>query len=335
VRRAGLAAASLALSAATRLRRALHAAGLLPTTALPAPVVSVGNLSAGGTGKTPLVEHCVRALRALGARPVVLARGYGPKPGAGGLNDEGLVLAENLPGLAQRQDPDRVAAGRAALAAGEGDCLLLDDGFQHFRIARDLDLVALDARDPFGGALRREGRGGLRRAGFAVLTRAGRAGPEGLAAARRAVASVAPGLPVAAADHEPAAVVPLGGGEAEPPSSLRGRRVFACAGIADPGSFEDSLRALGAEVLGARRFPDHGLVSLASLDAAFDEARRLGAERVLVTQKDAVKLAATGGGPPPVPVAALRIRIRFLEGEDSLADALGAALARGRARGAA
>jgi tetraacyldisaccharide 4'-kinase len=320
------------LSAATRVRRALHGAGLLRTESLPAPVVSVGNLAAGGAGKTPLVEHLVRELRALGARPVVLARGYGPKVGTSGLNDEGLVLAENLPGLAQRQDPDRAAAGRAALAAGEGDCFVLDDAFQHFRLARDLDVVALDARDPFGGGLRREGPGGLRRAGAVVLTRALPGAGGGAEAARAAAKRLCPGAVLAVTTHEPESLVPLGGGPAEPPESLRGRTVYACAGIAGPASFASTLESLGARIAGARWFPDHGLSSLAAMEGAFAEARRLGAERVLVTQKDAVKLAAAGGGPPPVPVAALRIRIRFLEGEAAIREALRAALERGRRR---
>ncbi|MCK6481505.1 MAG: tetraacyldisaccharide 4'-kinase [Planctomycetes bacterium] len=328
-----LEAASAALSAATALRRLLHGAGLLPVRTLPAPVISVGNLAAGGAGKTPLVEHAAGVLSSLGARPVVLARGYGGPVGRTGLNDEGCVLAANLPGLAQVQDPDRCAAGSRALAAGLGDCLLLDDGFQHFRLARDLDVVALDARDPFGGRLRREGRGGLRRAGFVVLTRAGRATAAELAAARAAAAAAA-GESVAAADHEPADLLPLGGGPPEPASSLRGRAVFACAGIADPSALSHTLESLGARVLGLRGFPDHGLRTPADLAPAFEEARARGAEGIVVTQKDAVKLAAAGGGALPMPVAALRVRLRFLDGEDRFRDALAGALARGRARAA-
>jgi tetraacyldisaccharide 4'-kinase len=332
VRRAGAAVASLALSAATRIRLALHRAGLRGTISLPVPVVSVGNLSVGGAGKTPLVEHLVRELRALGARPAVLSRGYGPKVGATGLNDEGLVLAENLPGLVQAQDPDRVAAGRRVLDAKGADGFVLDDAFQHFRLARDLDVVALDARDPFGG-LRREGRGGLARAGAVVLTRVPEAGADA-AAVRAEVARIAPAAVVASSAHEPDAVVPLGGGAPQPPTSLKGRRVLACAGIADPGSLRRTLELLGAECVGLRAFPDHGLVSLDQMGEAFAEAGRAKADLVVVTQKDAVKLAASGGGPPPIPVAALRIRLRLLDGEEALRGALREALERGRRRAA-
>jgi tetraacyldisaccharide 4'-kinase len=325
-------AASAFLRAATGLRLRLHACGLLPTRTLPAPVIAVGNLVAGGAGKTPLVEHVVRVLRERGARPVVLARGYGPRIPPTGLNDEGLVLAANLPGLAQRQDPDRWAAGSAALAAGEGDACVLDDGFQHFRLARDLDVVALDARDPFGGEVRREGPGGLRRAGAVVLTRASRASAGEIAAARAAVLRLRPDAAIAVADHHPDAVLLLGGGPEEPPASLRDVPVVAAAGIADPSAFRHTLESLGARVLALRGFPDHGLRSLADLADAFADAKRLGAARICVTQKDAVKIAAAGGGPPPLPVAALRVRIRFLEGEAALGAALAEALERGRRR---
>jgi len=332
VRRAGLAVASLVLSAATLARRALHGAGLLPTKTLPAPVLSVGNLAAGGAGKTPLVEHVVRELRALGARPAVLARGYGPRIPPSGLNDEGLVLAENLPGLVQAQDPDRAAAGRRVLASGTADAFVLDDGFQHFRLARDLDLVALDAGDPFGGGLRREGRGGLRRAGAVVLTRVSRAPPGSLPGTRGEVARLRPGVPLALTDHEPSALVGLDG-RSESPEALRGRKVFACAGIADPGSFVHTLESLGAAVVGRRWFPDHGMTDMRAVALAMEDALRLGAETFVVTQKDAVKLDGAGLR-TPLPVAALRIRIRFLEGEEALREALRAALERGRRRAA-
>jgi tetraacyldisaccharide 4'-kinase len=325
--------ASAFLSAATRLRRALHAAGILRTESLPVPVISVGNLSAGGAGKTPLVEHAVRELRALGARPAVLARGYGPRIAPSGLNDEGLVLAENLPGLVQGQDPDRAAAGRLILDAGTADSFVLDDGLQHFRLARDLDVVALDSGNPFGGGLRREGRAGLRRAGAVVLTRASRAGPAAVERAKAEVLRLRPGVEVAVTDHEASGLAPLGGA-GRAPEDLRGRAVFAAAGIADPAAFRHTLESLGARVVGSRWFPDHAMVDPGEIARAMEEARRSGADVLVVTQKDAVKLGPGVGG-SPLPVAALRIRLRFLEGEAALRGALRAALERGRARAGA
>ncbi len=326
-------AGSPVLAALTGLRRVLHAAGVLPTAWLPAPVISVGNLAAGGTGKTPLVEHLARALSAAGARPVVLSRGYGPRVRGSVLNDEGLVLARNLPGLAQRQDPDRARAGRAALAAGEGDCLLLDDGFQHFALGRDLDVVALDARAPFSGGLRREGPGALARAGAVVLTRCDGVEGAALAALRAEIARLAPGAAVALSRHGPRDVWPLRGGDPQPVESLRGRTVYAAAGIARPESFVATLESMGARVAGLRRFRDHRLAGLDLLRGAFEEARRLGADCVVVTQKDAVKLAASPGD-PPLPVLAVRVAIEILEGGDALERAVADALAAGRRRAA-
>jgi tetraacyldisaccharide 4'-kinase len=360
--RAAMALASLPLRAATALRRTLRGAGLLRAVVLPAPVLSVGNLAAGGTGKTPLVEALARMLLAAGARPVVLSRGYGPAVAGEALNDEGLVLAANLPGLAQRQGADRAAAGAAALAAGEGDCLLLDDGFQHLRLARDLDLVAVDAARPFGGGLFREGPAALRHAGVVVLTGADRAGPGVVEALAARVAALAPGAAVAAAAHEPLDLLPVGvpgaeGGAAAagggPAASLRGRKVAAAAGIARPASFRATLEALGAKVVAFEGFPDHRLESAGALARLAAEGRAAGAELLVVTQKDAVKIArhpappggvcaATAEGlsrfdaaTPLLPVVALRVRLRFLSGEDGVRRAAEAALARGRARAAA
>jgi tetraacyldisaccharide 4'-kinase len=129
--------------AAARLRGAAYDRGLLPSARLPVPVVSVGNVTAGGTGKTPAVLALVRALERRGARTAVLARGYGRERGAASgdaLNDEGRELAAALPGLLQVQDADRVRGGRRLVAAG-AQAIVLDDGFQHRRLARDLDRV--------------------------------------------------------------------------------------------------------------------------------------------------------------------------------------------------
>ena len=139
------------------------------------PVISVGNLTLGGTGKTPMVEWLARWYRRRGLRVAILSRGYGQE---GGLNDEGQVLEENLPDVPHLQDPDRVSLAGIAVRELETELILLDDGFQHRRLARDLDLVLIDALDPFGlghlfpRGLLREPIGSLRRAGVVVLSRA-------------------------------------------------------------------------------------------------------------------------------------------------------------------
>ncbi len=139
------------------------------------PVVSVGNLTLGGTGKTPMVEWVARWYRARGVRVAILSRGYGD---SSGMNDEGRVLEENLPDVPHLQAPDRVDLASRAVEELESELLVLDDGFQHRRLARDLDIVLLDALDPFGlgrifpRGLLREPIGSLRRAGVVVLSRA-------------------------------------------------------------------------------------------------------------------------------------------------------------------
>src|SRR5262245_17167980 len=139
------------------------------------PVVSVGNLTLGGTGKTPMVEWVARWFRGRGARVAILSRGYGQ---AEGLNDEGRVLEENLPDVPHFQGADRVELARIAVEESESQVLVLDDGFQHRRLARDLDIVLLDALEPFGlgrlfpRGLLREPVSSLRRAGLVVLSRA-------------------------------------------------------------------------------------------------------------------------------------------------------------------
>src|SRR4051812_18219253 len=169
----GLAAAGYRLGVAERNRafdrgwKAIHR--------VPVPVVSVGNLTLGGTGKTPMVEWVARWYRARDVRVAILSRGYGQ---AEGINDEGRVLEENLPDVPHLQDPDRVRSARIAVEELQTELIVLDDGFQHRRLGRDLDLVLLDALEPFGlgrlfpRGLLREPVTSLRRAGVVVLSRA-------------------------------------------------------------------------------------------------------------------------------------------------------------------
>ena len=165
-------------------------------TGLLCPVISVGNITLGGTGKTPMVEWIARWYRRRGVRVTLISRGYGH---AGGINDEGLVLEENLPDVPHLQDPDRVRLASIAVLELETELIILDDGFQHRRLARDLDIVMLDALDPFGlgrlfpRGLLREPKGSLRRAGAIVLSRADLLEPAARDAIRREVDRARPG----------------------------------------------------------------------------------------------------------------------------------------------
>lgn len=308
------------------LRSRAYERGLLAVHRAPVPVLAVGNLSWGGTGKTPLVAFLVERLRARGRSPGVLARGYGRAPGEA-LNDEGRLLAARFPGLPQEQRPDRAAAARALLAKGAADCLILDDGFQHRRLARDLDLVCLDCtrpwfRDaPFPGGRLREWPGALARADLLILTRADEAGPGLRDACREAAARDSGGVPTALAAHVARDLLELGPGMGAGPSlapgALAGRRVFLFCAIGAPRSFARTVSAAGAELAGMRAFRDHRRLGPERLERVAAEAARAGAEVLLTTEKD---LARQGSFPFPVWV--LRVDLGFLEGQERLLDAL-------------
>ncbi|MCA8977316.1 MAG: tetraacyldisaccharide 4'-kinase [Planctomycetes bacterium] len=306
----------------TALRNGLYSAGLLRRFGVDVPVVSIGNLTVGGTGKTPTVAWLCRLARRCGRRPGVLARGYGRAPGAE-LNDEGLMLQRRLPELLQEQDPDRVAGARRLVAKG-ADYIVLDDGFQHRRLARDLDVVCIDALRPFGnghclpaGPLR-EWRTGLRRASVVLLTRASGLDPEQIEARRQRVRALArnPALPVQACEHAAGEVLVEPAGATHPAAELGGRRVVLMSAIARPQSFRDTVEALGAEVVGERIHRDHHRFTAAEAEAAVAAARAADAT-LLVTEKDDAKLAAFG-----LERSVLRIELRFLEREPEPAEFL-------------
>jgi tetraacyldisaccharide 4'-kinase len=294
------------------------------------PVVSIGNLTMGGTGKTPMVEGVARWFRERGLRVAILSRGYG---GSGGLNDEGLVLDQNLPDVPHYQAPDRVALARAAVEESESEVLVLDDGFQHRRLARDLDIVLLDALDPFGGGrlfprgLLREPIGSLRRAGVVVLSRADLVGEAEAAAICRGAEKEAGGpLRWVRARHAPRDLVDAEG-RSESLDRLNGARVAAFCGIGNPEGFRKTLDGLGVAVVGFRAFRDHHPYSREDVMDLSAWTQTLGADLALTTQKDSVKLRTPTLG--PVPLYALRIGLEILSSAEVLDEALTALLPAG------
>lgn len=320
VLRAGLWPLSLLYGLVTERRNAAYDRGTAVAHRLDVPVVSVGNLTVGGTGKTPLVVWLVERALAAGRRPGVLARGYGRAKGAA-LNDEGMLLAGRFPGLPQVQDPDRVAGGRRLLAGGDVDVVILDDGFQHRRLARDTDLVCVDAGAPFANGLLlpagdlRERTRGLARASAVVLTRAGAVGDaERRSAIARVRAAAGRELPVFVTDHRPRDLAVLGSPDVLPVSALRGRPVHLLSAIAKPAAFESLVRSVGAEVLAHDVRRDHHVHAPADVARARALAEAAGAS-LLVTEKDAVKLGAEAAG-----TLVLRIGLEFLGPEPGPAE---------------
>jgi tetraacyldisaccharide 4'-kinase len=312
---------------AAGLRSRLYECGLLRTRRAGVPVFSVGNISAGGTGKTPMVLWLARALEQRGRKVGLLSRGYGARSGQA--NDEARMLATQMPSAAQVIDPDRVRGARRLLAR-EVDAIVLDDGFQHRRLGRDVDVVLVDATRPWGLArdadgasvcallprgLLRESPRALARADALVLTRVDQVPAEWLADLARELEQLAPGVPQVHTRHAPRQLRSADGSR-RPASSLAGSDVDLISGIGNPESFAARVRSLGARVHEQRRFPDHHVFIRADV-AGLGEHGRL----TLCTEKDAPKLADL-----QVACSVLEIELELLSGAPALEALLDAAL---------
>jgi tetraacyldisaccharide 4'-kinase len=282
--RALLAPASAAYRVVTGLRNVLYDRGLFATHATPIPVVSIGNLSVGGTGKTPVAAWMARQLEMRGARPALVMRGYG--------GDEPKVHALLNPGIEVFVLADRVAAVRQA-ASGGHDVAILDDGFQHRRIDRVEDVVLVSA-DRWREPVRllptgpwRERLNALSRASFIIVTRKA-AGADVSVALLRRLTTLHGSREGAVANLRPSALHDAVHGAQRPLSTLAGASVLAVGGIGDPESFAEQLRAAGARVH-LRRYPDHHSYSLEEVKELTVAAGRF--DHICCTLKDAVKLA--------------------------------------------
>jgi tetraacyldisaccharide 4'-kinase len=323
LQRAGLRLASVPYGLAVGARNRLYDRGWLTTRRAPVPVVSVGNLTAGGTGKTPCVEYVARFYRHLDRRVAILSRGYG---GEDGRNDEALVLEENLPDVPHLQGADRVALARNAIEELDSEILVLDDGFQHRRLNRDLDLVLIDATTPWGHGyllprgLLREPTSSLCRADVIVLTRCDQTPAERRERLWQTIARIAPDVPVVETTHRP---VELSNSDREsaPLDLLREAPVAAFCGIGNPQAFRRSLFDLGAQMDDFRVYADHHVYSRADVEELRRWANGLPTGAVVVTtQKDLVKLRLARLGDRSL--WCLRIRLRVESGQDVLDERL-------------
>jgi tetraacyldisaccharide 4'-kinase len=331
VARAGLRAASIPYGWVVRGRNLRFDRGSLPIHRATVPVVSVGNLTVGGTGKTPMVEWISHYVRQQGVRAAILSRGYGAEQG--GLNDEALELELSLPDVPHLQNPDRRASATVAVEELASQLLLLDDGFQHRRLARDLDIVLLDASEPFGfdyvlprGTLR-EPVAGLRRAGVIVLSRADMIEPSARETIRRRALELAPHVVWCEVEHRAASLIDSVGG-AYPLDQVRGQRVAAFCGIGNPAGFRHTLETLGCQVEAWQEFPDHHGYNRDDVDALEKLVQQSRVDQVLCTRKDLVKLRVpTLGGKP---LRAVGVKLVFLRGEAELKSALAPHIERAR-----
>lgn len=299
-----------------RLRNGLYDAGIPPIHRLDRPTISVGNITTGGTGKTPMVRWLVKSLS--DQRPCVLLRGY--KSTKAGMSDEQTLLAADG-GLAIADRDRRRGADAALERHPEITVFVLDDGMQHRRAARDFELVLIHAREPFGlgcvfpRGMLREPLGGLRRADAIVITHADEANPGELAKLSAVIREHNGRAAIFHADHV-IENLRSAEGKSMPIQSLAGKRYFAFCGIGSPASFFWRLGTLGGTCVGTRAFADHHDYREQDVHLAFNEAKSAGAESVVTTEKDWVKIQRFAGE-FSVPIWRAELAVRFWEGHEA------------------
>jgi tetraacyldisaccharide 4'-kinase len=311
----------------------------------PVPVISVGNLVAGGAGKTPLTIYLARTMAGRGRRVAVVSRGYGRRSkgavvvsrGEGPLvkwreaGDEPYMMALLTEGVCIVASESRRRGVRLAVEELEADAILLDDAFQHVQLARDLDIVAVDAAAPVGnghllpGGPLREHPSGIGRAGVIVATRCDRAcGADRVAGA---LGPLAPSAPIVETRMKPVELWDVGTGEKVRAAELRKRACMALSSIADPSDFERTLERLKMNVVGRLALPDHHDYSGDDVDVVVEAARDVGADTIMTTEKDAVRLRPWRSR---VPLVALGIDLEVTGGREVLLEALDESLSRRR-----
>lgn len=310
---------SLLFRLAGGIRTRLYDWGIITPVLLPCPVISVGNITVGGTGKTPLVIYLARFLQARGFRPAILSRGYGGRSrspvrvvsdgrhlimGYDEAGDEAVLMARSMRGVPVIAGPDRGRTGRYVLDHLGCDVLILDDGFQHRRLHRDLDIVLVDEQRPFGNGLLlpagplREPASALGRAGVLVLTGGADRETGEKAPVDKRPPPVGPvkelpvgaRIPVLRAYHRPRDLARGGTGEILSAGELRGKRIVGFCGIGKPENFRGTLSTLGAAVAAFIAFPDHHRYGPADLAGIETVAIQEKAECIVTTEKDGVRL---------------------------------------------
>jgi len=309
----GLRGVSILFQGWQEVRAAAYSVGLVRSVRVPRPVISIGNLTLGGTGKTPTVMTVCRFLRATGHRPAVLSRGYGGRigktvrvashstaidQGPDEVGDEPSLMAERLPEVPVVVSSDRVAGARYAIEKLQSDVLVLDDGYQHLRLKRDLNLLVMDAVEPFGnghvfprGTLR-ESPGQVCRADAVLLTHVGH--PTETEELQKFIRRSRPNLPIFTSRHRIVELIPFGSGSSLPFENIKGLRLLAVTGIGQPDRFVRMLQEGGADLAAGCLYPDHYRYRLEELDEIEAEAKRLEARRIVTTEKDAVRIKKLG-----------------------------------------
>lgn len=325
--------ASAFYAAAVGLRNLFYSNGLLKTYWLttqglntshkpqnPLPVISIGNLTAGGTGKTPLVIWLSSFLRRKNLKVAVLTRGYKT---IDPLSDEPAILAKNCPDAAVIVDPDRVRAAAKAVTKHNAQVIIMDDGFQHRRLARDLDIVTIDATLPFGyekilpAGLLREPLTALKRAHAAVITRADLLPEYKLVKLENTLRQINPNLTIARAIHSPLCARALGN-KLISLEHLKPMKIFAFCGIGNPGAFFAAIKKLGLNLVGSAAFSDHHRYTSRDLARISQQAGDFHANLILTTEKDWTKTALLVSHADNITFAYLPVELKFTAAEDKI-----------------
>lgn len=290
------------------LRNWLYDHNIFREVKLPCPVISVGNITVGGTGKTPCVIWLARMLREQGFKPAVLSRGYGSinsspvnivsdgnhiLASSAGAGDEPYLMARSLQGIPIITGPQRILTGKTAINSFGADVLICDDAFQHRQIFRDINLVLLDSEKPLGngqmlprGSLR-EPITALSRASAFILTRTNESAKTNVAIAKLAAAG---NTPVFKSAHRPVAAIKGDYSRQLSLADLQGKKVCAFAGIAQPESFKKTLLSLGVQVISWDIFPDHHRYCLQELKNVRHNMSKNNADIIMTTEKDGMRL---------------------------------------------
>lgn len=314
-----------------KTRNFLYKQGIFKAKSLPCAVISIGNIVAGGTGKTPAAIAIAKQLTGCGRRVAVISRGYRSKVrgkyacvsdeerlllAAEEAGDEAYLLARSLPGIPVVIGKNRFLAGLEAVKRWPVDVIILDDGFQHRKLARDLDIVTVDASQPYGanmflpaGTLR-EPESSLQRADLILLTRVDQTGD--LEGVRSQLKKYAPTVPSVESIHAPRSLRRMGSQSPVDPSLLADKNVLAVCGIAHPESFLKTVQSLRVKRVALLNFCDHHDYTPA--DVALISQASLKADLVVTTEKDEQKLLALS----EIPIFVLSISLECLRGKEAL-----------------
>ena len=318
--RTGLSAIEIPYEALVRLRNYGYDHSILTVKKASAPVISVGNLTLGGTGKTPLVAWLAHWFAQHNKKPAIISRGYKAKTGQ--LSDEAAELKILLPTVPHYANKQRIIVAREAVAKGS-DVLLLDDGFQHRQISRDLNLITIDATDPFGCSrifprgLLREPLWGLKRADALVLTRTDQVSIKTRNEIQEQCFQFVGShdKPWIETEHRPSNLR-LVDGTTQPLKTLQDKRILSLSAIGNPAAFHRTLTTLGHEPVATLTFPDHHTYTTDDIHRISEETESVGAEIIVTTLKDLVKLPLASVRNRPL--CALEIGIQFQTGLQDL-----------------